>query len=116
MGRPKPLAIELTKQGIVEILTEFAEMGKFYATVGTIRDAFLERHAEHYAKFADPRETCRRNVQGRLSNMVNEAQWPVKSRDKDYLLRIGYPDTTVLYYLSDRPEPPPPCGDGSDVA
>ncbi len=105
-----------SKQIILEIMREFLELAKPYSRVNPICHAFRMRHEEHYATYANPVLACRNHVQGRLTEMTQDDRWPLKSRDRHYLKSIKYPVLDVLYYLSDVPEPDPPCGDGSDVA
>lgn len=101
---------------ILKIMEECTEKGLPYCKVGPVCTLFREAYPEHYEGYKDPQLTCRNNVQGRLSEMVSDNQWPVACRNAEYLKDMGYPDHTALYYLTDRPEPPPPCDDSSDVA
>lgn len=115
-GRTK-LPNQILYQTILDVMKRGTDAGTPYFKVGVIVKIIVEViHPEHYGQYANPLKTGRDSIQGRLSEMVADERWPVKERNKDYLKARGYPDWTHLYYLTDRPAPPPPCGDGSDVA
>lgn len=101
---------------LIKVMEFFTKKGRPYCKVQPVCTVYREMYPDHYKDYANPQKSCRDNVQGRLNEMVDDPRWPVKCRNKAYLVEMGYPDHTFMYYLSDRPEPPPPLDDASDVA
>lgn len=116
MSKLKKKDNELVNQQIVRMMNEITDNGKPYFKNAVIAKIRREEDPEHFDEYADPVETSRSSTQRRFNAMVSDDRWPVAELNKAYLKSIGYPDHTHLYYLTDRPTPPPPRGDGSDVA